>query len=117
MDVETQAHRSDRWAVESRERRNWWPVAGAVLVVAGYAVAAIAGACARGSVKLSDDAQIVLVGTAPSLGVVGALLAFVGTRRTTLRAMSWIVFGLGALLVVATLGVLATIVVALNGLE
>lgn len=117
MDVETQAHRSDRWAVEARPTRNWWTVAGAVVVVAGYAAAVIVGASARGSLDLSDDAQVVLVGTAPSLGVVGALLAFVGTRRTTLRAFSWLVFALGVLLVVATLAVLSMIVISLSGLD
>lgn len=117
MNVETQAHRSERRAVETRQTRNWWTVVGAILVVAGYAAAVVVGTSARGSPELSDDAQVVLVGTAPSLGVVGALLAFVGTRRTTLRAFSWLVLGLGVLLVAGTLAVLAMIVIALNGLD
>lgn len=117
MDVQAKAHRSERWAVESPRSRNWWPAVAAVLVAAGYAVAVLVGASARGSVELSDDAQVALVGTAPSLGVLGALLAFVGTRRTTLVAASWLVFVLGVLLVVVTLGVLAMILMALNDLS
>jgi hypothetical protein len=117
VDVETQVQRSDRWAVESRRSRNWWPAVAAVLVAAGYAVAVLVAASARGSFDLSDDAQVALVGTAPSLGVIGALLAFVGTRRTRLVALSWLVFVLGVLLVVASLGVLGMILMALNDLS
>jgi hypothetical protein len=117
VDVETQVQRSDRWAVESRRSRNWWPAVAAVLVAAGYVVAVLVAASARGSFELSDDAQVALVGTAPSLGVLGALLAFVGTRRTRLVAVSWLVLVLGVLLVVASLGVLAMILMALNDMS
>lgn len=116
VDVETQVQRSDRWAVESRRSRNWWAAVAAVLVAAGYAVAVLVAASARGSFELSDDAQVALVGTAPSLGVIGALLAFVGTRRTTLRLLSWLVFVLAAMLLAVTLVLLAMVLLALGDL-
>jgi 4-amino-4-deoxy-L-arabinose transferase-like glycosyltransferase len=117
VDTEPEIDRADRWAAQGRPSRNWWAPVAAVFVVAGYVIAVVLGAAAGGSVQLSDDAQVILVATAPSLGVIGACLAFLGTRRTTLVAMCWLVFALGVLLVVATLAILVTIVTALNGLD
>ena len=116
MDVETEARRSDRWAVESRAPRNWWTPVAAVIVASGYGVAVVVAALARGSMELPDDTQIALVAMAPSLGVIGAILAFVGARRRTLTVFSWLVFALGVMLVVAALAVLAMIVSALTAL-
>ncbi len=91
-------------------------MAGFFAVAAGYFVAVAVAASARGSVALSDDAQIALVGAAPALGVLGSLLAFAGTRRPTLRAVSWLVLTLGVLLLIVTLAVVGMVLVALNDL-
>jgi hypothetical protein len=109
-------HRADRWTAEPRRSRNWWTVVAAVCVLAAYAAAAVAAASVRGSIALTDDAQVALVGASPSLGIAGVLLALVGTRRTTLRAFSWLVLALGALLVVVAVALLATVLLALNDL-
>lgn len=112
--TDVDARRSDRWAAEPDARRNGWSIVAAVLVLAAYVAAGLGAASVGGSVALSDDAQLGLVGAAPGLAVVGAILSWVGSRRPTLRVVSWLVFALAILLLAVAAGLLALLLLALG---
>jgi hypothetical protein len=115
VETQTQSRRGDRWAAEATVRTsNWWSVLGLVAVVAGYAAAALVGAAARGSIELGDETGLVLVGSVPALGVLGAALGLVGTGRPSLRWLGWLDTALGALLAAASIAVIVSLVLALR---
>jgi hypothetical protein len=118
VETQTQSRRGDRWAAEATVRTsNWWSVLGLVAVVAGYAGAALVGAAARGSIELGDETGLVLVGSVPALGVLGAALGLVGTRRPSPRWLGWLGWldtALGALLAVASIALIVSLVLALR---
>jgi hypothetical protein len=111
--METEARRSDRWAAESAvPSLNWWPVLAVVLVLAGYAVAALVAAIVQGQVAFDDRAGLALVGAAPSLGALGTVLGIVGARREGLRWLAWIAIVLGVLLMAGAILVVGAVVLA-----
>ncbi len=112
--METQARRSDRWAAEPERTRNWLVPLGAALVLTGYALAAVVGAAAARSLSLPDGAEIALVAAVPSIAALGSTLALVGARRLTLRALGWVVFAVGLLLVLASIAAVTWVLLALR---
>jgi hypothetical protein len=110
--------RSDRWSSEaSRPERNGWVVLGTILVLAGYGLAFAVVSAARGSFDLPDDAAKALVAATPAVAGLGSALAFVATRRSSLRPLSWIVVVVGTILVLATIAVVAWLLLALRSFE
>jgi hypothetical protein len=115
VDTQTESRRGDRWAAEATVRSsNASAVVGLVAVAAGYALAALVAAAARGSVRIGDDVGLAVVGAAPALGVLGAALGLVGTRRPRLRWLGWIDVVLGAALAIASVTLLVALVLALR---
>jgi hypothetical protein len=115
--VETQTRRSDRWASEPSEpATNWWAVLAVLLALAGCGVAALVAAAVKGSVEIGDDAGLVLVGVAPSLGTLGVVLGIVGTRRGSLRWLAWLGVALGSVLVLVTIAAVTAVVVSMRTL-
>ena len=113
--AESALRRSDRWSSEpAGAHRNWWVPVGAVLVLAGYGLAALVVRAALGEMELSDEAGKVLVAAAPAAAALGTALAFVGTRRTTLRVLAWIVLAVGLVLVLASIAAVAWVLLALR---
>jgi hypothetical protein len=111
--METEARRSDRWAAEAAgPSLNWWPVLAVVLVLAGYAVAALVAAIVQGEVEFGDRAGLVLVAAAPSLGALGTVFGIAGARREGLRWLAWIAIVLGVLLIAGAILVVGAVVLA-----
>jgi len=110
--------RSDRWSSESPERGgNGWVLLGSLLVVAGYGFAIVVVSAARGSIDVSDQVAKALVATTPALAALGAALGVVGTRRSSLRGLAWVVVALGLVLVLATLAAIAWLLLVLRSFE
>src|SRR5829696_1084517 len=107
--------RRDRWSSESpAPERNAWLLMGALLVVAAYGLAFVVASAAQGSIELSDDAGKALVAATPAVAALGSVLSLVATRRSSLRVLSWIVAVVGLLLVLATIAVVAWVLLALR---
>jgi len=108
--------RRDHWSSESpAPQRNAWLLMGALLVVTAYGLAFLVVSAAQGSIELSDDAGKALVAATPAVAALGSVLSLVATRRSSLRVLSWIVAVVGLLLVLATIAVVAWVLLALRG--
>jgi hypothetical protein len=117
-DEASAARRADRWASEAPAGgRNWWVVVGAILVLAAYGLAAAVVSAARGTVDLSDDLGKLLLGLTPALAALGAVFGFIGTRRSTLRGLGWVVFVVGLLLVLATIAGIVWLMLVLRSFD
>jgi hypothetical protein len=90
---------------------------GAVLVLAAYALAFVVISAARGDLDLSDELSKILLGVAPALGALGAVLGFIGTRRSSLRGLGWVVFVVGLVLVLATLAAIVWLMLVLRSFD
>jgi len=117
-DAPSGVRRSDRWSSEPPERRaNGWVLLGSLLVVGGYGLAIVVVSAARGSIDVSDELAKGLVATAPALAALGAAIGFIGTRRSSLRGLAWVVVAVGLVLVLATIAAIAWLLLVLRSFE
>jgi hypothetical protein len=105
--------RSDRWATGSPVRsHNWWVPVASLLVLAAYGLAALIVAAVRDSLELPDEAAKLVIACVPALAGLGSVAGFVGSRRSSLRALAWVVVVLGAVLVVVSIAAVVWVLLA-----
>ncbi|MGZ4125032.1 MAG: hypothetical protein ACXVQU_05700 [Actinomycetota bacterium] len=116
--LDTSARRSDRWSsAPDTGSGTLWVVTGAVLVLGGYALALLVVSAARDALDLSDEVGKVLLAATPALAGLGAVLAFVGTRRGSFRLVGWLVVVLGAALVLVSIAAVAWLLLVLRSFD
>jgi hypothetical protein len=89
----------------------------ALVVLAAYALAGLIVVAVRGSIELSDDAAKLVIACVPVLAGLGSVLGFIGARRSSMRALGWVVVVLGGVLVVVSVAAVAWVLLAFRSFD